>query len=366
MTPASVSPHRTPLFSPRYARASRAAAIVFAVGAAWLAGGPSATAQSQDMRALQSRLDRLERDISTLNMQLSRGGAPSGGSGAAVGSAGPNTGVFSALDARVGAMEDELRNTTGAIEELGHRIRQLSERLDKLVGDVDFRLSALERGGVPAGGTAGGPPPSGAPAASAPTGGSAQAPSGQRTPSAASESGFLTEKDLQAASRGGTPPPQAQRPAGQPAGGQQPALVPKTSPVQSAVLPGGSAREQYDYAFGLLRQANYDQAEAALREFLNKHPNDPLAPNARYWLGETFYVRGSYVESAQLFLEGYQAAPKGAKAPDALLKLGMSLANLDKKRDACATFEKLVREFPDAAPSLKLTLDRERQKSGCK
>jgi tol-pal system protein YbgF len=170
---------------------------------------------------------------------------------------------------------------------------------------------------------------------------------------------MLTEKDLQAASRGapGRPPGQA---GGQAAPGQQQALA--RPPAQAF----GTPKEQYDHAFQLMRQANYDQAEASFRDFIAKNPSDPLAPNARYWLGETFYVRGSYAEAAQVFLEGYQAAPKGAKAPDALLKLGMSLSSLEKKREACATFDKLVREFPEAAPSLKSTLDRERQKSACK
>lgn len=357
MTLASAFPHSTPRSSARRIAAGRAALLAFALGTAWLAGSPAAWAQ-QDMRALQNRLDRLERDISTLNLQLQRGGAAGGGAVSAAGVL--DTTAFGALDSRVGAIEDDNRATTGAIEELGHRIRQLSERLDKLVGDVDFRLTALERGGsaaavgqAPQPGSAQAQPPSGTAAQAAPSSGPRMGATTEP-----STSGVLSEKDLQAASRGAPARPQGQA-GGQTVPGQQQALA-------KPALPAGSPKEQYDHAFALMRRASYDQAEAAWREFLSKNPSDPLAPNARYWLGETFYVRGSYAESAQVFLEGYQAAPKGAKAPDALLKLGMSLSNLDKKREACATFDKLVREFPEAAPSLKSTLDRERQKSACK
>ena len=66
-------------------------------------------------------------------------------------------------------------------------------------------------------------------------------------------------------------------------------------------------KEQYNYAFGLLRQANYDKAELALQEFVKLHPKEALTSNARYWLGETFYVRAAYVQAAEVFLEGYQA-----------------------------------------------------------
>ena len=131
------------------------------------------------------------------------------------------------------------------------------------------------------------------------------------------------------------------------------------------MLPAGTGKQQYDFAFSLLRQANYDQAEVALQEFVRAHGKDPLASNARYWLGETFYVRAAYVQAAEVFLEGYQADPKGPKAPDSLLKLGMSLAGLDKKREACAAFDKLLKDFPSANAGLKNTVAREKQKSGC-
>ncbi len=155
------------------------------------------------------------------------------------------------------------------------------------------------------------------------------------------------------------------------------AAKPPAKPVQAApapvpvaanvpiVLPQGTPKEQYNYAFGLLRQANYDKAELALQEFVKLHPKEDLVGNARYWLGETFYVRAAYVQAAEVFLEGYQADPKGPKAPDSLLKLGMSLAGLDKKREACAAFDKLTKDFPKVSAGIRNTVKREKQKSSC-
>ena len=59
----------------------------------------------------------------------------------------------------------------------------------------------------------------------------------------------------------------------------------------------------------------------------------------------TYYVRAAYVQAAEVFLEGYRSDPKGTKAPDSLLKLGMSLSGLDKKREACAAFNKLIKDY---------------------
>src|SRR5690606_38365571 len=61
-------------------------------------------------------------------------------------------------EVRLGALEDQFRNSTGQIEQMGHAVNQMQQRLDKLVADVDYRLSELERQ-VRAGGGAGGAQP---------------------------------------------------------------------------------------------------------------------------------------------------------------------------------------------------------------
>ena len=133
-----------------------------------------------------------------------------------------------------------------------------------------------------------------------------------------------------------------------------------------AAMPQGSSREQYAYAFGLMRKANYDEAEAVFKEFLAAHPDDPLAGNARYWLGETYYVRGDYARAAETFLDGYQRDKSGTKASDTLLKLGMSLAALGKNKEACATYAELGKALPDAPATIKSKADKERQQLRCK
>ena len=137
------------------------------------------------------------------------------------------------------------------------------------------------------------------------------------------------------------------------------------APTAVDPVPQISPQDQYTQAFGLLRQAKYDDAAIALQTFVNQHPGDPLAANARYWLGETFYVRSEFVRAAEVFFEGYRTAPDGPKAPDTLLKLGMALGNLDKKREACAAFTKLADEFPNASTNVRNTLERERLRNGC-
>jgi tol-pal system protein YbgF len=114
-----------------------------------------------------------------------------------------------------------------------------------------------------------------------------------------------------------------------------------------------------------LKQADYPAAEEALKSFVRQHSNDSLAASAQYWLGETYYARGNYAEAASVFAEGYKRYPKGAKAADDLLKLGMSLARANEKQKACVAFAQLDHEFPNPGSTIKDRAKDEKKKNGC-
>ena len=346
---------------------------------------------AEGMKTIMDRMGRLERDIRSLNLSLARGmpapvatpaqpqgatptGAPKAGSALAPAPVGSGDGGYAMarLNARISGFENDLRTSTGSLEEFTYQLREVAKRLDKLVADVDYRLSVLE-GRAPV--TAlGQPRPGGAPRLSA-----APAPppvqkiiSGQEAPFAQTPGslGTVSQASVTAISpNSGADKLAKPAPVTAPRAAPKvvkPAPAPVPAPVKVAsILPKGTPKDQYKYAFGLLRQANYAKAEAALQEFVKLHPKDVLVSNARYWLGETYYVRAAYVQAAEVFLEGYRADPKGAKAPDSLLKLGMSLAGLDKKREACAAFNKLIKDYPSVSAGLRNTVSREKQKNSC-
>jgi len=130
-------------------------------------------------------------------------------------------------------------------------------------------------------------------------------------------------------------------------------------------LPDGTPKEQYDYAFDILRKADYGRAEKALRIFLEVNPDDNLAGNAQYWLGETFYVRGDFEQAAVEFLSGYQAYPNGIKAPDNLLKLGLAMAQLGQSDGACTALSRLATEYPEANDTIRRRAQTERARLSC-
>jgi len=97
---------------------------------------------------------------------------------------------------------------------------------------------------------------------------------------------------------------------------------------------------------------------------MQKYGDNSLAGNAQYWLGETYYVQGDYRQAAQSFLKGYREYPKGRKAADSLLKLGLSLNRLGQKEQACAAFGQLGGQFPKAAEARKRA-QTEAKRAGC-
>ena len=98
---------------------------------------------------------------------------------------------------------------------------------------------------------------------------------------------------------------------------------------------------------------------------MQRYPNDPLAVNAQYWLGETYYVRGDFNNAAAAFAEGYKRFPQSGKGADNLLKLGMSLGKLGQKDQACASLGQIGRDFPNASPKTKEMATNERRSLGC-
>ena len=128
----------------------------------------------------------------------------------------------------------------------------------------------------------------------------------------------------------------------------------------------GNYQEDYDGALSHLRRGEHENAEKSLRMFLDNHGDSELAGNAQYWLGESYYVREMWRPAAQSFLICVQKFKSGLKAPDCMLKLGMSLASMGEKDKACKTLSEINRRFPDASQTIQQRARSERQRNNCR
>jgi len=112
-------------------------------------------------------------------------------------------------------------------------------------------------------------------------------------------------------------------------------------------------------------QKNYGAAAQTFRDFLQKYPGDRLTPDAQYWLGESLFDDQKYHDAAEAFLAVSTKYGTSAKAPDALLRLGQSLAALGEKEAACASLGEVLRKYPHASISVKQSVDREQKRVHC-
>ena len=263
--------------------------------------------------------------------QVYRGGGGAASGGSLSGSA------YNQLDTRIGQLEQQMRDLTGQIEKAVFAAQQVQQKLDHIQADNEVRFKELEQKGE------------GAPAA-------ANSPAGAipLTP----PKGSLEKNDEPAtvSTVGGSLVHSGNAPAA-------PALAAPAPAVPA--LQGKTPQEQYTYAFDLLRNSQYDAANKAFAAFVAQHPQDSLAGNAMFWMGQIPYSQGQYDQAAQLFLEAYRKYPKSAKAGESLLRVGQSMNALGKKKEACAALSRFMSEFSDAADNLRRQAGAEKQKAGC-
>jgi TolA-binding protein len=221
---------------------------------------------------------------------------------------------------RVDALEDQVRQLRGRIDETQNQLQQQNADLGKRIDDLAFQVNpqngqASVQTGQPrpdAGGPPNGPPPAypgQGPAATqlvAPPNVRPSAPAGPRTP-------------------------------------------------ESRLQEGNAALTRHDYA----------AAEAAAREVLANRTS-PRAYDARLLLAQSLYGQRQYAQAAVTFDDAYNSSRKGSHAQEALLGLATSLTAINEKKAACDTLSRLRTEFPQPKGDVAAAASATAQKAGCR
>ncbi|TDK20494.1 tol-pal system protein YbgF [Luteimonas aestuarii] len=151
------------------------------------------------------------------------------------------------------------------------------------------------------------------------------------------------------------------------AAGGQPALPPPASATSPAARdpgptihgdPGSLSQMQvaderaaYEAAFDALRSGQYEESARRFQQFLTQFPSGSYAPNARYWLGESYYVTQDYARALEQFQTLVRQHPTHDKTPGSVLKIGLSQYGLNDLDAAEATLARVGQQYPgtDAA-----------------
>lgn len=298
------------------------------VGISMIAGTP-AMAQSNDTN---NRIKRLENEIDTLSRAVYKGEKPPAGAG---GGSAASADAMGVVDGRISQLEKDVQSLTGKLEQQSYDAQQMQQKLDALEQDARMRLDAIE--GQLRSGAA--PNPVGTPPMMPP----AQT---QQQPPIDPNAVIGSE-------------------TGQPTMG---APVDPSTNITGDETGGGAAADAaglYEQGFSEIKREDYNAAEKSFAQFMKEYPTHALAPNALYWLGETFYVRKDYDKAARAFAEAYQKYPNGPKGADNLLKLGMSLAGKGEKDSACVALAQLRKEYPKGPEPVLKRGEQEMSTLGC-
>jgi tol-pal system protein YbgF len=265
-------------------------------------------------------------------------------------------------------LEADMRRLTGAVEELQYRNQQLEQALRALQGGgpAGAAAPAMRPGPAAAPAVPPAPPPGrrsdvfdpaqnpNAPGAPRVLGSPAAAAGGPIVEPPAPIPGVADNQpgaplDL------GTMPPTAD-----PGGG----TVPRTSNTLAQPVTQ-TPRDEFDLAYGYVLHKDYSLAQQSFQDFLKRHPTDPMAPEAQFWLGESLFQSKNYQSAAEAFVTMTKKYPSSAKQPDTLLRLGQSLAALQQRDLACVTLAEVGKKYPRAAQSVKAAVEREQKRVHC-
>ena len=258
------------------------------------------------LKSISDQIQVITKDLKTLEKAVYQKSDVAVSSTALKNTDGLNEDILTKHLLKLNEIEDQFRELTNKFEEVNFKLDKLSSRVTKIQSDNQLRFSDLENLGNENKQTKTKTKPKKVlPGSSQPADFGANPgysvsnlPEEQQTSSIESAQTVITEEPEK----------------------------------RESLLPDKPPQEQYEFAVSFMKIGDYETAEFALKEFIQKNKDHDLAGNAQYWYGETFRIRQLYSDAATAYLDGYQNYPKSKKAPDNLLKLGITMVQLGEKR----------------------------------
>lgn len=261
---------------------SSVTAVTIAVSLAF-AGGPVANAQEITAQGLNQRITRLERVL--------------------------DNSVLINMVQRFDALQEEVRQLRGELEQKTFELETMRERNRKLYQDTDERLGALEAGGVAGGGL-----------------GNLEGLEGLDDEALSNlEQSLDQSAPVELSSIEGT----------------------NAAPSTAASANEQSQREKsaYQDAYDQLILGRNREAISGFATFLDEFPSGAYTDNAHYWLGEANYVERRFLTAIDSFNVVIFQFPSSRKVPDARLRKGFALFELQRYAEARQELEVVEREY---------------------
>ena len=285
------------------------------------------------------------------------------------------------LAVRIQQLEEQIRLLNGQIEGLTFQLTQMQTLVERMNQDNDMRFQALEGGapGKPQAATqTDGATPSEAlpqdPAIAAPTEIPEQGV--KPLPGEAEFDPTFTDGSVPADALGDSGDPLVGTGNGDqaiplgtgqavPLGGDAPLDLTFDPNAPAASTGDADADAQYNAGYEAMTRGDYAFAETQFGQFLELYPDNAKSADAANWLGESLIQRQAYDEAAEVLLNAFQKAPDNPRAPDLLLKLGISLSGAEERETACRTFAEIDKRYTNLTPAFLTRLTAEKTRAEC-
>lgn len=132
------------------------------------------------------------------------------------------------------------------------------------------------------------------------------------------------------------------------------ALTPRAENRSAALM---ADRESYERTLTRFKDGDLDGARQGFAEFLVQHPHSDLAPNARFWLGESYYGKKDYSRAIDAYDQVQLNHPASEKVPAALLKKGYAYLALKDRKKAASALKQVIDLYP-RSPEANKAMDK--------
>lgn len=347
--------------------------LLLLITAAAMATLPMQEVVAQDTGAspdMSRRVDRIERELRAVQRRVFPG-AQDGLFQPEVQPADANAvpGVAGAtpvaeLTTRVDAIEAQLARLTEQVEQSGFRQRELEASIARMRTELTGRIDRIEAGPVADADTAtGGPTPTrpanALSATPAPTPASAPRPA-STTPTPAPAPARTPATTTAPASRPATPTP---APAATAANTAE-----RRTRVAAIEVPstGNAAEDAYIYGYRLWEARLYPEAQVQLQKVIDDYGSHRRASYAGNLLGRAFLDNNQPTQAVRALYDNYRNRPRGERAADSVYYMGMALIQLNRRSDACQTFDEFTRVYGSSASAeLRARVATARGTAGC-
>ena len=296
-------------------------------------------AQQDKMNELLDKLEKIQKDIQTLEKAVYAKNANLPSDNILL-----NEALTNQLS-KISELEKQIQQMTQKYEENSYQLQQLADKLNKVSNDNQLRLQQLENNKY---------------ASDKVSSPKEVIEEKKISPPKISNQNVLNKEEVKE-----TNTDEDNSLKNKPVNTESVKLKEKPNKAQAKILPKASAAERYKFAMNIMKSGDFEKAEIAFKEFVDAHAKHELAGSAQFWYGETFYIRQLYEDAAVAFLDGYQKYPNSPKAPENLLKLGVTLAELGETEQGCKMIANLKKAYPKTDASILQKSSYEKKRFNC-